>query len=116
MQYVLLIYVSEAVTAGMSDSERQAYFQDYGTFEGEVQQRGIKTGGAPLQPISNSTSVRVKDGETLITDGPFAETKEQLAGFYVLECKDLDEAIALAAKMPDARYGTIEVRPVMPMP
>jgi hypothetical protein len=112
MQYVLLIYVSEAVTGSMSPEEYQTYFQGYAQFEGEVQQRGIKTGGQPLQPISSSTTVRVRDDHAMITDGPFAETKEQLAGFYVLECKDLDEAIALASKMPDARYGAIEIRPV----
>jgi hypothetical protein len=112
MRYVLLIYVSEEVVANMPQAEREAHFQGYGMFEGEVQQRGIKTGGAPLQPISNSTTVRIRDGQTMITDGPFAETKEQLAGFYVLECRDLDEAIALAGKMPDAKYGAIEIRPV----
>jgi hypothetical protein len=112
MNYVLLIYVNEEVIAGMADEERGAYFQQRAAYEADVQQRGIKTGGAPLQPTGNSTTVRIRDGQTLITDGPFAETKEQLAGFYVLECKDLDEAIALANKMPDAKYGSIEVRPV----
>jgi len=112
MRYVLLIYVSEEIIGGMPDEERAAYFQNWAAYEAEVQQRGIKTGGAPLQSTSNSTTVRVRDGQNLITDGPYAETKEQLAGFYVLECKDLDEAIALAQKMPDAQYGSIEVRPV----
>lgn len=112
MQYVLLIYVDEEVTANRSPDENAAYFQGYGQFEGEVQQRGIKTGGAPLQSISTATTVRVREGRALITDGPFAETKEQLAGFYVLECQNLDEAIALANKMPDAQYGAIEIRPV----
>jgi len=112
MQYVLLIYVNEDVTNNLSEEERAAYFQNYGAFEGEVQQRGIKTGGQPLQSISTSTTVRIRDGESLITDGPFAETKEQLAGFYVLECDNLDEAIALASKMPDAQYGAIEIRPI----
>lgn len=112
MQYVLLIYVSEEVTNNLSEEERAAYFQNYGAFEGEVQQRGIKTGGQPLQPISTATTVRMRDGESLITDGPFAETKEQLAGFYVLECDNLDAAIEMAKKMPDAQYGAIEIRPV----
>lgn len=116
MRYVLLIYVSEEVTTSLPQEEREAYFQGYGMFEGEVQQRHIKTGGEPLQPISTSTTVRIRDGKTMITDGPFAETKEQLAGFYVLECKDLDEAIALAGKMPDAKYGAIEIRPVYEKP
>ena len=112
MQYVLLIYVDEGVTDSLPPDERGAYFQGYATFEGEVQQRGIKTGGQPLQPVSTATTIRIREGDTLITDGPFAETKEQLAGFYVLECENLDEAIALAGKMPDAQYGAIEIRPV----
>jgi hypothetical protein len=112
MQYVLLIYVEEEVTASLLPDEQGAYFQGYATFEGAVQQRGIKTGGQPLQPVSTATTIRIREGETMITDGPFAETKEQLAGFYVLECENLDEAIALASKMPDARYGAIEIRPV----
>ena len=112
MQYVLLIYVGEDVTAGLSSEERATYFQGYAGFEGDVQQRGIKTGGQPLQPVSTATTIRIRDGDTMITDGPFAETKEQLAGFYVLECENLDEAIALAGKMPDAQYGAIEIRPV----
>jgi hypothetical protein len=79
----------------------------------EVQQRGLLIGGAPLQPTSTATTVRVRDGKTMITDGPFAETKEQLAGFYILNCKDLDEAIAMAARIPDAVAGSIEIRPVI---
>ena len=79
----------------------------------EMQQRGLLTGGAPLQPTSTATTVRVRDGKTLITDGPFAETKEQLAGFYILNCKDLDEAIEMASKVPDALSGSIEIRPVI---
>ncbi len=113
MQYVLLIYVGEEVTNNLADEERRDYFQNWGAFEGDVQQRGIKTGGQPLQPVSTATTVRIREGKPLITDGPFAETKEQLAGFYVLECPDLDEAIALARKMPDAQYGAIEIRPVL---
>ncbi len=113
MQYVLLIYVSEEVTANLSEADRAAYFQGYAAFEGDVQQKGIKTGGQPLQPISTATTVRIRDGKSMITDGPFAETKEQLAGFYVLECENLDEALVIAQQMPDAQYGAIEVRPVL---
>ncbi|MEM9955909.1 MAG: YciI family protein [Chloroflexota bacterium] len=112
MKYVLLIYVDEAVIKGLSEEDRAAYFQQWGEYEGHVQATGMKTGGEPLQPIGTATSVRVRDEENLITDGPFAETKEQLAGFYVLECENLDQALEYAAKMPDAKYGTIEVRPV----
>lgn len=113
MNYVLLIYVSEDVTTKLSPEEQQAYFVGYGQFEQSVQSDGIKTGGQPLQPVSNATTVRIRDGKTMITDGPFAETKEQLAGFYVLECDNLDEAVALAEKMPDAQYGSIEIRPIL---
>ena len=113
MQYALLIYVSEDVTNNLSDEDRQAYFQNWGQYEANVQERGIKTGGQPLQPVSTATTVRIRDGKPMITDGPFAETKEQLAGFYILECPDLDEAIALAKNMPDAQYGAIEIRPIL---
>ena len=111
MRYVLLIYVNEEVTATMAPEEREALVKGYGIFHGTVTERGLRDGGAPLQPVSNSTTVRIRNGEQLITDGPFAETKEQLAGVYILNCKDLDEAIELAALIPDAKYGAIEIRP-----
>ncbi|HEV2472349.1 MAG TPA: YciI family protein, partial [Chthonomonadales bacterium] len=79
----------------------------------EVQQRGLLTGGAALQPTATATTVRIRGGKPLITDGPFAETKEQLAGFYILNCKDLDEAIEIAGKVPDSASGSIEIRPVI---
>ncbi len=79
----------------------------------DPQQRGLPDGGAPLQPTGAATTVRVRGGKTMITDGPFAETKEQLAGFYILNCKDLDEAIELASKVPDALTGSIEIHPVI---
>jgi hypothetical protein len=109
MRYVLLIYASEA----LPQEQRAAIMRAHATFLQEVQQRGLLTGGAPLQPTSTATTVRVRGGKTIITDGPFAETKEQLAGFYVLNCKDLDEAIEVASKVPDAPSGSIEIRPVM---
>jgi hypothetical protein len=113
MRYVLLIYASEEAYARMTQEEQAALMQGYAVFTNEVQQRGLLTGGDPLQPTSTATTVRVRSGKTLITDGPFAETKEQLAGFYELNCKDLDEAIELAARIPDALSGSIEIRPVM---
>ena len=113
MRYVLLIYGSEADSASMTRQERAALMQGHAAFAREALARGILTGGAPLQPTSTATTVRVRDGKMLITDGPFAETKEQLAGTYVLNCKDLDEAIEMAASVPDALYGSIEIRPVM---
>jgi hypothetical protein len=85
----------------------------YGEFGREVEAAGAFLGGEGLQPTPTATTVRVRDGERLITDGPFAETKEQLGGFYLLECKDLDEAIEWAAKIPGAQHGSVEVRPVM---
>ena len=111
--YVLLIYGSEAVSAEMTQEERDVLMQAHAAFAHETQQRGFLTGGHPLQPARTATTIRVHNSKTLITDGPFAETKEQLAGFYVLNCKDLDEAIEMASKIPDAVHGSIEIRPVM---
>ncbi len=113
MRYALLVYANEAVYAAMKPEEYAAMFQGHATFASEAQQRGILADGAPLQPTTTATTVRIRDGRTLITDGPFAETKEQLAGFYILNCRDLDEALAMAARVPDAAYGSIEIRPVM---
>lgn len=111
MRYVMMIYVSEDTIMNMPNDERKDYIQGYTEFHTDVNQRGIWDGGAPLQPIANSTTVRIRDNETMITDGPFAETKEQLAGVYILNCDNLDEAIELAKKMPDAKLGAIEIRP-----
>ena len=115
MRYVLLIYESEADSTRMTQEEYTAMMQAHSAFANEAQKRGILTGGEPLQPTSTATTVRIRNGKTLITDGPFAETKEQLAGAYILNCKDLDEAIEMAAKIPDALFGSIEIRPVMEM-
>ena len=111
MRYVMLIHVSEETVMNMTDEERGTYFQEYGVFHEDVNKRGIWDGGAPLQPSANTTTVKIRDGETIITDGPFAETKEQLAGVYILHCDNLDEAIELAKQMPDAKLGAIEIRP-----
>ena len=113
MRYALLIYASEQDWATQSEEQAQAQFQDYMSFTKDIVDRGIQKGGEALQMTSTATTVRVRDGQTMTTDGPFAETKEQLGGFYVVECKDLDEAIELAARIPDVRRGSIEVRPVM---
>lgn len=113
MKYVLLIYTDEKVEAQMNEAERKDYFDAYYAFSDTVQKRGIFNSGEALHPTASSTTVRVRDGKTLSTDGPFAETKEQLGGYYVLDCKDLDEAIEMAAKIPGAKYGSIEIRPVM---
>ena len=111
MRYVMMIYVSEDTIMNMSEEERAAYMKEYGEFHADVTGRGIWDGGAPLQPIANTTTIKIRDDKTIITDGPFAETKEQIAGVYILHCDNLDEAIELAKRMPDARYGAIEIRP-----
>ena len=108
MRYVILIYESEA-NPQPSDEEMSRWF---GVTE-EMQKAGVMVAGEALHPTSSATTVRVRDGKTLTTDGPFAETKEQLGGFYLLDCKDLDEALSWAAKMPNVVRGAMEVRPVM---
>ena len=113
MKYLLLIYSSEEQDAKMSPEEQQANMDAYFAFTQELNQSGNNLGGEALQPTASATSVRVKDGKTITSDGPFAETKEQLGGFYLIECDNLDQAIAWAAQCPDAQYGSIEIRPVM---
>ena len=115
MRYMALIYGSETEAQEMGSPDRNEMYAAYGAFTEMVVASGALLAGEPLHPTSTATTVRVRDGEVLATDGPFAETKEQLGGFYMLECKDLDEAIALAAQIPGARMGSVEVRPVMEM-
>jgi hypothetical protein len=114
MKYLLLIYENEADFAGMSEAEQGKVFGEYHAFTNDIKKKGHYIGGEALQPVSTATTVRVKGGKTLTTDGPFAETREQLGGFYLVDAKDLDEAIGLAARIPGARTGSIEVRPIMP--
>jgi hypothetical protein len=113
MQYMLLIYDNEKVWQAMSDKERNAYMGEYFAVTEEIKKNGKLIAGDALQSISTATTVRVREGKRLTTDGPFAETKEQLGGYYLVNAKDLDEAMAIAAKIPSARVGSIEVRPVM---
>ena len=113
MQYLLLIYRNEAELKQMSPADRQAMHEEYGVFTQAIVQSGHFKAGDGLQPTTTATTVRVRDGKTLTTDGPFAETREHLGGYYLVEAKDLDTAIALAARIPGARDGSIEVRPVM---
>jgi hypothetical protein len=115
MRYALLIYDNEQGWASQTEEESQAQFQEYMAFTKDIVDRGLYKGGEALQPTATATTVRVRDGETLTTDGPFAETKDQLGGFYLVEAKDLDEAIEIATGIPDVRRGSIEVRPVMEM-
>ena len=114
MQYLLLIHDDEQLWASMSDEERGAYFGEYMRFTQELVDAGVHVGGTQLQGTDSATVVRVREGETLTTDGPFAETKEQLAGYYLIEAETLDDALDWAARIPSARIGTIEVRPVVP--
>src|SRR5207249_5551232 len=115
MQYAFLIYVNQADYAKMPETQQAAIMQGYNEFTEDVMKRNILKGGEPLESVTTATTVRIRDGKTLTTDGPFAETKEQLAGFYVFECKDLDEAIQWAAKIPGAKQGAIEIRPEIAM-
>ncbi|MCA9964959.1 MAG: YciI family protein [Anaerolineales bacterium] len=112
MRYLLLIYHSEAANAEMSESEGQALMQAYWAFNEEAQKAGVLVGGDALHPTAAATTVRVRSGQTLTTDGPFAETKEQLGGYYMLDCENLDQAIEFAAKIPDVHNGSVEIRPV----
>jgi hypothetical protein len=113
MQYLLMIYRNEAELGHMDAAARKKVTAEYGTFTQSIIQSGHFKAGDGLQPTSTATTVRVRDGKTLTTDGPFAETREQLAGYYLVEAKDLDTALAIAARIPGARTGSIEVRPVL---
>jgi hypothetical protein len=113
MQYLLLIYRSEADLMKMDQAARQKMSAEYGEYTQSIVQSGNFKAGDGLQPTTTATTVRVRDGKIMTTDGPFAETREQLGGYYLVEAKDLDAAVALAARIPGARDGSIEVRPVM---
>jgi hypothetical protein len=110
MQYMLLIYNNEEQK--LSPAEQGQLMQEYMTFTQDIVKSGKFKAGDPLEPTSTATTVRVRNSKTLATDGPFAETKEQLGGYYLVEAKDLDEAVAIAARIPTARTGSIEVRPI----
>ncbi|HEY6622737.1 MAG TPA: YciI family protein [Acidimicrobiales bacterium] len=110
-QYMLLLYSPEVDDAG--DAERWAEMPLWTQLTDSLREAGLLVANAPLFPVDMATTVRVREGETELTDGPFAVTKEILVGFYILECRDLDEALRQAAKLPTARYGSIEVRPIM---
>ena len=111
MRYLLLIYTEEPTEEPAPDV-MAAELEAYNAFTREVTKRGVMLGGEALHPTTAATTVRVRDGEVLATDGPFAETKEALGGYYLIDARDLDEAIELAAKIPGAKHGSIEVRPI----
>jgi hypothetical protein len=115
MQYLLMIYLNEAGRTQATPADMAAMSAEYGVFTKGIVQSGQFKGGEQLHPSSSATTVRVRDGKTLMTDGPFAETREQLAGYYVVEAKDLDEATGIAARIPGAKVGSIEVRPIVQM-
>jgi hypothetical protein len=115
MKYLLLICGEEKGWAAMPDAERTQLMADFREFSKQIQASGQYVGGSQLQPTTSATSVRVRDGKRLVTDGPFAETREQLGGYYIVDVKNLDEAIGLAARIPSARTGTVEVRPIVEM-
>jgi hypothetical protein len=116
MKYLLMIYENEQAWAGLSEAEAGAIFGEYMRFTDDLRVAGKMIAGEPLQPTATASTVRIRDGKTTVTDGPFAETKEQLGGFYLVEATDLDDALAISARIPGARFGSVEVRPVMTMP
>jgi len=116
MQYMLLIYDEENQWARMTEAERGKVGEEYMEFTRSIIQSGNFKAGDALEPTAKATTVRVRNAKRLTTDGPFAETKEQLGGYYLVEAKDLDEALAIAARIPSAKVGSIEVRPIMPTP
>ncbi len=113
MKYIVLIYNQESFWSNLSPEQQGQMYAEYGSFTEEASKTGIILNGEPLQPVMTATTVRVREGKAVVTDGPFAETKEQLGGYYLLNCNNLDEAIEFAAKIPDARAGSIEIRPIM---
>lgn len=116
MRYICLIYENEAQFANMSQSEKEAIYRDYYNFQDGIKKSGHYVAGDPLEPTHTATTVRVRHGKAQTTDGPFAETREQLGGYYIVDAKDLDEAVAIAGRIPGARFGSIEVRPIMVVP
>ena len=113
MKYMLLIYLDET---SLGEAERNACYRESTELAHRLHAAGQYVGASPLQPTSTATSVQMRNGKRLVTDGPFAETREQLGGFFMIDAKDLDEALAIAERVPMARHGTVEVRPVVELP
>jgi hypothetical protein len=113
MKFLCIIYNDESGYADATPDDIAAVFQAHGEFGQAATEAGVFQGGEGLQPTATATTVRVRDGERMLTDGPYAETKEQLGGYYLIECKDLDDALSWAARIPEAKTGAVEVRPVM---
>jgi hypothetical protein len=113
MKYMLLIYLDED---GLSETDRAQCYQESAQFAAQLSESGQYLGAGPLHPTSTATSVRVRDNRRMVTDGPFAETREQLGGYFLIDAADLDEAIGIAGRIPAGRWGTVEIRPVMEIP
>jgi hypothetical protein len=113
MRYMLLIYTDETADQAASPEDFEQTMKEYNVFGEWLGEQGIGQGGDALQSVQTATTVRVRKGDTVTTDGPFAETKEQLGGFYIVDAKDLDQAIEAASRIPGAKYGSVEVRPIM---
>jgi hypothetical protein len=112
MKYMLLIYDDEKAWGSLAEEQRMAVYAEYMKLSEDLEASGSYIGGSELQPTTTATSLRVRDGKRLVTDGPFAETREQLGGYYLVEANDLDAAMAIASKIPSVRTGTIEIRPL----
>jgi hypothetical protein len=115
MRYMLMICNDETAAVALSPDEQAAMMAEYNAFAEEMGRRGVLRDGWRMRPTTDATTVQVKDGKVLTADGPFAETKEQIGGFYLIECDDLDQAVDAASKIPAAKHGTVEVRPVWEM-
>ena len=113
MKYMLLIYLDEQA---MSEPERQQCYMDSAQLAQQLHSNGQYLDASPLRPVSTATSVRVRDGKRIVTDGPFAETREQLGGYFLIDAKDLDEAIGIAGRIPAVKVGTVEIRPLIEVP
>ena len=113
MKYMLLVYLNEQA---MTEAEREHCYVESAQLTQDLNDKGQYLGASPLHPVATATSVQVRDGKRLVTDGPFAETREQLGGYYLVEARDLDEAISIAERVPPVKFGTIEIRPVMEIP
>ena len=116
MKYLLMIYQAETAPEMQDETAQKAMLAEYGNLTAGLHESGQYRAGERLRPVATATTVRIRDGKTLTTDGPFAETREQLGGFYIIEADHLDDAIAVAAKIPAARFGSVEVRPIWSMP
>ena len=116
MRYLLMIYTPEQDPATVPADQRAAVSEAYNVFTRAARESGVMLGGEALQPTSAATTVKVREGRTIVTDGPYAETKEALGGYYLVDTKDIDEALELAGRIPGAQWGTIEVRPIWERP